>query len=316
MTSGSDHFPMGQTGDLPAAGVQQLLPLGPAYANSQRWLDGRDSFRPSRERIRPEEFAVEPLDRMSAKRFVERHHYSHTFVYELKNGSFGLWHKKGLNPARLVGVASFSTPSNPGSIMRWAGLDDFRTGAELGRFVLLDEVAGNGESYFLARALRGLKQEHPELRVILSYSDPVPRRNLDTGALTFCGHLGCIYKATNAFYAGRASPKTLLLGRAGEAIPNRILTKLRNGEDGAEYAQDRLERVSGIRRHASESAPEFIERALNAPAIRRTRHPGNHLYLFPLAENRRDKAAILKFPAIRQLIERALPYPKALDRAA
>ncbi len=200
------------------------LQLAGLHDFSQRWLLGNDSYRPSQEPIRVAEFTVETLAKPEAKKFVETHHYSHSFVYEI--ASFGLWRKCGCAPSRLVGVASFATPSNPGSIRRWAGLDDFHQGAELGRFVLLDEVGGNGESFFLSQALKLLKAQRPELRVILSYSDPVPRLNCETNTIRFRGHFGLIYQATNAVFLGRASPKTLFLTKNGEAIPNRILTSM------------------------------------------------------------------------------------------
>ena len=295
--------------------LQQELPLALISNRALRWFDKRSSYRPSQEPINPAEFTVERIDKIQARDFIVRHHYSGTFVYEVC--SAGLFRKVGLEPARLVGVAAFATPSNPATLQRWAGLPGYEAGAELGRFVCLDgEVKGNGETFFLARALRLLKAERPELRVIISYADPLPRRNLITGELAHIGHTGSIYSAANATYAQRADPKTLLLSATGESIPARILSKIRNEEEGREYATERLERISGLRIQPGESGEAFVDRALSSSSIRRVRHPGNHVYLFPLAANRREKAAILRLPKMATLVAARYAYPKGLELAA
>ena len=301
---------------IPPVGViatQTELPLSAIATLSQRWRNGRASYRPAQEPINPRDFTVEPLGKTAAKRFVETHHYSRSFVYE--RASFGLWHKRGLAPSELVGVASFSTPSNPASIERWAGLPEHQ-GIELGRFCLLNHIGGNAETFFLAASFRQLKARLPEIRIVLSYSDPLPRLNLLSNTLAFRGHRGVIYSAANALFAGRASPKTLYLNSSGTAIPNRILTKLRNNEAGAAGAEESLERISGLRRRAGESAAAFIHRVLKGDAIRAVRHRGNYLFLFPLASNRREKQAILNLPKVREHRVRALPYPKVIDHPA
>ena len=48
---------------------------------------------------------------------------------------------------------------------------------ELGRLVLLDEVPGNGESWFIARCFELLRREG--IVGVLSFSDPVPRTTAD-----------------------------------------------------------------------------------------------------------------------------------------
>ncbi len=294
--------------------MQQLLSLGPTYEYSQRWFRGRANYRPSQEPIDPTKFTVEHLDRQIAKAFIETHHYSHSFPYEIT--SFGLFHKpNGLERSSLAGVASFSTASNPCTFDRWVGLSSFRQGCELGRFVLLDFVGGNGETFFLSRAFRLLKQARPELLFVLSYSDPVPRLNIETGESSFRGHAGSAYQSANAVYCGRSDARVLTLGRKGETIPNRLLSKIRNDEGGARYSAERLSIVSGVKRYAGESGASFVSRALASPLIRRVRHGGNHVYGFPLAADRREKAAILRLPKVAAHRERGLPYPKFLDSA-
>src|SRR3546814_12350961 len=87
----------------------------------------------------------------------------------------------------------------PNSIRLHCGCEP-QAGVELGRFVCLEEVAFNGESFFLARALRVLVAEKREVRSVLSYADPLERRDILTGIVTKPAHAGQIYQEI-----GRAS---------------------------------------------------------------------------------------------------------------
>jgi len=300
------NFSPGQHQPTPPAIQQEFF-----FGQNQRWRSRRAFYRPIQEPIRPEQFGVEPIGYAVAKDYVRAHHYSATFVAAIR--SYGLFRKANdFTPSELVGVATFSTASNPHSIDRWTGFA-YAEGAELGRFVLHDSVEGNGETYFLARALRAFKKERPNVRVILSYSDPMERKTAD-GIVTLPGHTGTIYAAANAIYAGRGNPKTLLLDARGRAVAQRMLCKIRNGESGRRYAEKLLREVTGIDPLPDETPAEFVRRAQEQ--LRPVRHKGNHLFIFPLASDRREKAAIINSAIIRAHRERALPYPKCVDRAA
>jgi hypothetical protein len=160
------------------------LPLPIDLSQSQRWFHGRHSFRPSAEPINPDLYEVLPSEYSVAREFVKRHHYSGTSVYQVKQ--YGLFERHRLWKPLLVGVAIFATPSNLHSIQRWTGFET-NQGLELGRFCLLDHCPGNAETFFNARAMRLLKADKPEIKIILSYSDPVPRPRLD-GTIVFPGH--------------------------------------------------------------------------------------------------------------------------------
>jgi hypothetical protein len=278
---------------------------------SQRWFHGRTSFRPSQEPLDPQRYGVEAIEYAVAKAFVVEHHYSGTFSPCIQ--SYGLFRKAGeFLPSILVGVATFAPTSNPHSVTRWTGLDN-AAGAELARFVLLSEEPGNSESWFLARALAGFKAARPGVKVVLSYSDPVPRTALD-GRQVFVGHYGCIYGASNALYMGRASPKTQYLNADGRVIANRILSKLRNGEVGRQYAENVLTEVAGVAREPDGTGASFVTRALGC--LRAQHHPGNHLYAFPLAADRREKRQILSLPVLQAHSLGIAAYPKHPDALA
>ena len=272
----------------------------------QRWFNGRTSFRLAQEPINPDHFAVEPIEFGVGKTFVETHHYSRSF--SPCRQSYGLFFKpNALEPSRLVGVATFAPASNVNSITKYSGLP-FSQGAELSRLVILDSVGGCGETWFLARALRQFKESHPECKIVISYSDPVARRNTD-GTVTMPGHVGSIYQASNALFLGTASPKTQYLDpKTGLAYANRGLAKIRNNEVGREYAEKKLTEFSGAERMPDETPAAFVKRAL--AMLKPQRHPGNYCYAFPLAANRREKHAILALPTLRHYAQNAGPLPK------
>lgn len=261
----------------------------------QRWRDRREGRVPAVSVISPTELAVDLIPERLARPFVIQHHYSGSFPAARQCA--GLFRRR-----ELVGVAVFSVPMNNRAVPAWTGLQDASAGAELGRFVLLDDVPGNAESFFLARALSALARERRDIKGLLSYSDPVERRILDR--VIKPGHIGTIYQALSAPYRGKTGRRTGYMGPAGEHISGRALSKIRLGERGSSYAIEQLGQL-GARPAAGESGAAFIARLHRERWLRRFVHPGNHVYLFPLTRGARAIASRLD----------TLPYPK-LGRAA
>jgi hypothetical protein len=257
-----------------------------------RWRDRRNA-RPRGEVIDTRQYEVAPIaEDRTAKAFVQTHHYSGT--YPAARERVGLW-----RGAQLVGVAVFSVPCQAKVLSR-VFTGDWRDSVELGRFVLLDVVPANGETWFLARAFELLRRDG--YRGVVSFSDPVPRRRLD-GSLLFPGHLGTIYQAHNAQYLGRGTGRRLRLLPDGRVLNARAVQKIRGGERGWRYATDMLVQAG------APAAPLEIDarRAWLATWLPRcTRplsHPGNHRYAWPL---QRRTAVLLP----------AQTYPKTLDEAS
>lgn len=250
---------------------------------AQRWSEGRTRFRPAGETIRVSEYDVDLLeDDRRPKAFVLEHHYSAS--YPPARVRVGLYRR-----GHLVGVAVFSQPCNDAaltSVFPIAAVD----GVELGRFVLLDEVPGNGESWFLARCFEQLRRR--ELRGVISFSDPIARTTA-AGALVFPGHIGTIYQAHNAAYVGRGTARTLRILPDGTVMSARALQKIRAGERGWRSAAQQLERWGA-------SSCQDVDRRgwlrTWLPQLTRPlRHPGNHKYAWPLD---------------RRLMAVSGPYPK------
>lgn len=255
----------------------------------QRWRWRRDTYRPAGEVIRTADFEVAPIpDDRTAKTFVLTHHYSAS--YPAARFRFGLY-----RGSELVGVAVFSVPAQPAVLAPFGGAPS----VELGRFVLIDSVPGNGESWFIGRAFELLRGEG--MAGVVSFSDPVARTRAD-GSPVFGGHVGTIYQATNAIYTGRSKAETRLLLPDGSLLHGRALSKIRRRDRGWRYASAMLERHGASPLTDGEDAAAWVEHWV--PRLTRPlRHGGNHRYLFPLERGRAGRA-------LRRCLPAGLPYPK------
>lgn len=262
---------------------------------NQRWNRGRDSYRRPDEVIRTADYDVAPVDEATAKAFVLGHHYSAT--YPAARRRFGLFHR-----GELAGVAVFSQPCNNAALSNVFGAAAGPDAMELGRFVLLDAVPGNGETWFLGQIFRALRREG--VAGVLSFSDPMARRSA-AGALVFPGHVGTIYQAHNARYLGRAKARTLRLLPDGQVLSDRAISKIRAGERGWRYAAEQLARhgapAPSCLGHGSADPEElraWLPAAL-AQVTRPLRHGGNHRYAWALARGVELPGACGAFPKLR-----------------
>lgn len=246
----------------------------------QRWRDRRTSYRPAGELFDPSRASVQPIDEATAKAFVVRHHYSGS--YPAARFRAGVFLKDRFQHERLVGVGVYSVPMNQAVVPSYfPGLDPLH-GAELGRFILLDEVPANAESWSIARMQRLLRVALPDVTGVLAYSDPLPRTNA-AGVVTKVGHRGTIYKALNAVYSGRSAARTPWLAHSGATFADRMLSKVRLDERGSAYAQDRIESEGAPRRNLGESGVSWILRLKEQGFLRPMRHPGNLAFTWKLS---------------------------------
>lgn len=281
---------------LPALGPLMTTATCPA----QRWRLGRNYWRVDRdEGFRKAEYSVAEIRDSVARTFVVEHHYSGSYPIAMER--FGLFRGRV-----LVGVAVFSIPINNSIMPRYTGVAA-RQGVELGRFVLLDEVPYNAESYFLAASLKALHAIRPDLSAVVAYSDPMPRASI-AGQMILPGHVGIAYQASNARYLGRASSKTLHLTSSGIALSTRAISKVRLQEHGADSAEKRLVRLGAPQRPVGQHPAEWINSVLAGDTFRRVRHPGNHIYAWALGTNRQKTLLINGFAPTKL-------FPKALDGA-
>ncbi len=245
----------------------------------QRWRDRRASYRPAGEIFDPRHASVQAIDDATAKAYVERHHYSGS--YPAARFRAGVFVKEPFKPEQLCGVGVFSVPMNQQVIPAYFQHLQANEGVELGRFVLGDNLAANAESWALARMKRLLNAELPAVRGVVAYCDPIERRD-EAGQLVKRGHVGTIYRATNATYRGLSSRRTLWLAPNGQAVAERSLSKVRLGEVGQGYVMDRLRNLGAPARGLNEAGATYIDRLKGCAWLKPLRHPGNHTFTWSL----------------------------------
>lgn len=242
----------------------------------QRWTERRESRRPAREIVstRTLEAIVGKPDRVRA--FVARHHYAE--VCSSTAHPIELYDR-----GELVGAAAFGPPASMNTHRKVFPTLGTKEGVTLGRFVLLDQVAANAESWFIARCFDLLRARG----VVAVESCADPQR----------GHVGTIYQATNGHYIGKTNTATIRVFEDGIEFSNRAGGKVRGGETGRAYAIAQLVRRGAPR---PEDDAEFDGdvrewlRYWSAELTRTARHRGKHRYLWCL--DRRRRREVLRFP--------------------
>jgi hypothetical protein len=282
---------------------QPSLDLVPPEVSSpsdwyQRWRDGRPRWRHRSEGgFDAAQYEIAAIDERTAKAYVERHHYTRSYVASRLR--YGFWDRRGA----LLGVAVLSVPVRRAVLSGpFPELVPFQESLELGRFALADRAPANAESWFLGQLFRLAGREG--VRGVVSFSDPVARRDA-TGRLVFPGHIGVIYQAANALYAGRGTARTVLVLPDGRVLNERALAKVRALESRHAYVEDLLRGFGAPPRCGADPAA-WLPRALAAAGVQRLRHPGNHRYLFRLGDRAARRSVVVALPS--------LPYPKCTDR--
>lgn len=246
--------------------------------STQRWRERRSTMRDARELIRTADYEVTETSSDSiAKAFVVRHHYSGR--YPAARFRF-LLHRHGV----LVGAAVYSQPVRDQVISNVFPGIERAEGVELGRLVLLDDVPGNGETWFLARTFELLAGR---VAGIVSFADPMPRRTI-AGRVVVPGHVGVIYQAHNARYLGRGRRDVLRLLPDATVFSRRSLSKVRAAERGWRSCVSQLVEHGADEIAADAGADErsaWLDRWI--PTITRPLpHPGNHRYAWALDRKR------------------------------
>jgi len=266
--------------------VQQLG----LFEGCQRWSGRRASYRPAGEPFEPNRYGVEVIDFALAKAYVHENHYSGSMpASRLQVGLFqkeSPFHRSG-----LVGVAVLSVPVQEQAIPAWLDGLNPRLGVEIGRLVLADAVPANGESWFLGRTFKVMRKMLPEVVGVLSYCDPLERRNA-VGEIVKRGHTGVIYQAFNGKYVGRSSARRMVLARDGRCISERALSKIRLEEQGAGYAIRQLCDMGAPAPKPFESGRAYVDRAIEEGSFQRVRHPGNLCFRWFVKPRKRSSEAV------------------------
>lgn len=245
-----------------------------ATTKSQRWHGRRVRYRPPGPTFEPKLATVEVIPDRVARDFVEAHHYSSS--YPAARFRVGLYIKPPRGRSYLGGVAVYSVPMTQSVVPAVIPGLAAHQGVELGRLVLQDtpELVANAESWFVARAHRLLRAALPEVQGVVSYCDPVARRD-STGQMVKRSHTGVVYRAGGATLRGLSSPRTLWLMPDGTVANDRTLSKLRSDDIGREYAERFLHDQGAPRRGAGEAGVAWLARLKAGGFLSPLRHPGN-----------------------------------------
>lgn len=251
-----------------------------------RWRERRTTWRPEAEDFDRRKFGVEIIGKGEALDFVTRHHYSRSLPPT--SIRVGLFRSRTFFAPELVGVATLGGGASQAIVPHWCPNLVAADGMFLSRFVLLDEVEYNAETFFLKRVFKALRATRPAVRVVISYSDPVPRRD-EGGVLTMPGHIGRIYQIKGASYRDRTEPEKKWLDERGCLLDGRSLSKVRaldrdnpaKSKGGESYARH-LVALGAPPRRIGEAFTAWLERVTEGGEgpFRAMRHPGNHVYLF------------------------------------
>lgn len=284
---------------------------------AQRWSHKRERWVPHHKVADVKLYGVEELDYETACNYLRTHHYAHNPAPAVAR--YGVYKTRGgiLRP-ELVGVITYGEGMGEKVLRKWTGCGPVRAAGpaeddedaesdepaegiagalECNRVCMGEDEGYNIESWAATRAQNALVEAHPNLQAILSFADPVERRNA-AGEVFKPGHIGGIYKALGWSYEGRAGARTLTVDLAtGDVISERTMSKLRGEKKGWQYATRELEQATGLRRWQGESGKSFLHRCEASGRLGKQRHPGNHAYVW-----QRDK----RRPTTPM---RGLPYP-------
>lgn len=132
-----------------------------------------------------------------AKTIIVDNHYTHKWT--ICSLALGIFDKTitddFIDEPKLLGVIVFG-PTAGGNVSK--SVSSLLTTSnlwELKRLWVDDVLGKNTESWFISQSIKYIKQNHTEIKCLISYADPD------------AGHIGIIYQATNWLYQNIERPK-------------------------------------------------------------------------------------------------------------
>ena len=159
---------------------------------------------------RAKEISLKIIPAKIATPFVKRHHYSGTVVNnsQLHFGAF--------LDGRLHGVLSFGSSMDKSKIIGLVEGTEWNEFLELNRMAFDEYLPRNSESYCIAKAIRQIKKNAPQIKWIISFADGCS-----------CGD-GTIYRAANFILTGIKRNKTILILPDGRKVTKMSLATTAN----------------------------------------------------------------------------------------
>ena len=143
------------------------------------------------------DYDVRKISCNEAKEYIIKNHYSHG-CHNRPSPCYGLFDKDN-----LIGVCMFATPCSERVRASVFGEEYKNSVTELHRLHILDITPKNTESWFISRCLKQLKTDKPQIKAVITFADATE------------GHVGTIYKATNAYKIGTTVKSTFYIDENG-----------------------------------------------------------------------------------------------------
>ena len=144
-----------------------------------------------------ENLYVEKIHNSIAKELIVKNHYTHKWT--ISQLCIGIYDKSKcsvfFDVPMLVGTVVFGPTAGANVARSVSSLLNHSNLWELKRLWVEDELGKNTESWVIGQCLKYIKQNHPEIKCLISYADPD------------AGHIGTIYQATNWLYQDIERPK-------------------------------------------------------------------------------------------------------------
>jgi hypothetical protein len=221
---------------------------------------------------------VRQISKFVAENMIKKYHYTHTFPASCQY-SLGVFYKSSEHQffeddQELIGCLTYGPPVGRRAAASISPELKISEVLELTRLFVHDKKDDkNIESYVISQSFRWLKENAPNIKVLVSYADPA------------ASHLGKIYQATNWIYQG--------IGQT--ALMDNHSIKL---EENGKWIHSRT-----IGDRFGSRNIEHLKRVIGKSFWRRLDSP-KHRYIYFLCD-KREKRKILK--SLKMTI---LPYPK------
>lgn len=149
---------------------------------------------------RVKEIIIKVIPASIANPFVKKHHYSGKVVAN-SNLHFGAF-----LDGKLHGVLSYGSSMDKRKTMALVEGTGWNEFLELNRMAFDDYLPRNAESFCIARTIKMIKKQAPQIKWIISFADGCS-----------CGD-GTIYRASNFILTGIKENKTIILMPNGDKI--------------------------------------------------------------------------------------------------
>jgi len=146
------------------------------------------------------EIYIKQIDSKLANRLIIENHYSGTVPKGVK------YHLGIFIGDALYGVAQFGYGIKPQQTCKWVRGTKPEEYLELNRLWISDKLGKNAESNAIAKSLKWVKENKPELKWIISFADGM------------MGKVGTIYQATNFIYTGFRRDGGIWMTKDGERL--------------------------------------------------------------------------------------------------